>query len=57
VRFDRDERVLLRPLPLRHYRSLVLTPTTPSLATPQSAALSVERRPLAWYDRVAGVAR
>lgn len=57
VRFDRDERVLLRPLPLRRYRSLVLTPTTSSLATPQSVALSVERRPLAWYDRVAGVAR
>lgn len=58
VRFDRDERVLLRPLPPHRYRSLVLTPTTPTVAAPPSPALHrVERRPLAWYDRVAGVAR
>jgi transposase len=58
VRFERDERVLLRPLPLRPYRSLVLaaTPTLP--APPQyPALLTVERRPLAWYDRLAGVGR
>ena len=58
VRFDRDERVLLRPLPLRRYRSLVLTPTPSTVPAPPSPTLlSVERRPLAWYDRVAGVAR
>jgi excisionase family DNA binding protein len=58
LRFDRDERILLRPLPLRRYRSLMLTPTTSSVpALPSPALLSVERRPLAWYDRVAGVAR
>jgi len=57
VRFDRDERVLLKPLPLRRYRSLVLTLTPTTVPAPPSPTLlSVERRPLAWYDRVAGVA-
>jgi transposase len=56
VRFERDERVLLRPLPLRPYRSLVLAATTATLPAPP-ALLTVERRPLAWYDRLAGVAR
>jgi transposase len=56
VRFERDERVLLRPLALRPYRSLVLAATTPALPSPP-ALLTVERRPLAWYDRLAGVAR
>jgi transposase len=56
VRFERDERALLRPLALRPYRSLVLP--TPKLAAPQyPTQLSVERRALAWYDRVAGVTR
>lgn len=59
VRFERDERVLLRPLALRPYRSLVLTATKPTVpAQPQyPALLVVERRPLAWYDRFARVAR
>jgi len=58
VRFDRDERVLLRPLPLWRYRSLVLTPATSTVpAAPSPPLLSVERRSLAWYDRLAGIAR
>jgi transposase len=57
VRFDRDERVLLRPLPLKRYRSLILTPATPTPPASYSGLLSVERRPLAWYDRIAGVGR
>jgi len=59
VRFERDERVLLRPLPLRPYRSLVLAAGTPALPAPSQypALLTVERRPLAWYDQLAGVAR
>jgi len=59
MRFDRDERVLLRPLALRPYRSLVLT-ATPSSSPAQPrypTVLSVERRSLAWYDRLICVAR
>jgi transposase len=57
VRFERDERVLLKPLALRPYRSLALA-TQPTSSPPQcSALLTVERRPLAWYDRLAGVGR
>ena len=56
VRFERDERVLLKPLALRQYRPVVLAaPTTPG--KPSCPALTVERRPLAWYDRLARVAR
>ena len=59
VRFERDERVLLRPLALRPYRSLVLAATAPTLPAPPQypALLTVERRPLALYDRLAGVVR
>jgi transposase len=57
TRFERDERVLLRPLALQPYRS-VLLPATTQPTPPQCPALtSVERRPLAWYDRLTGVAR
>jgi transposase len=58
ARFDRDERVLLRALALRPYRSLTLS-TTRQPKQPQYPALTttVERRPLAWYDRLTGVAR
>jgi transposase len=56
VRFERDERVLLKPLALRPYRSLVLA-TKPTPSQPSYPALSVERRPLAWYDRLARAAR
>jgi hypothetical protein len=59
VRFERDERVLLRPLALRPYRSLVLAAPKPTLASPPQspALLTVERRPLAWYDRLARLAQ
>jgi transposase len=57
VRFDRDERVLLKPLALRRYRSLVLAATTSTGGKPSYPALTVERRSLAWYDRLARAAR
>jgi transposase len=56
VRFERDERLLLKPLALRRYRSLVLA-TKPTPRQPSYPALSVERRSLACYDRLARVAR
>lgn len=54
VRFERDERARLRPLALQPYRSLVQSPvSTPS---PRLRALpTVERRPLAIYNQLAGV--
>jgi transposase len=56
VRFERDERVLLKPLALRPYRSLVLA--TPAAASkPSYPAVTVERRPLTSYDRLVRVAR
>jgi transposase len=59
LRFERDERVRLRPLALRPYRSLVMAAHTPERSRPPQppAVLSVERRPLAWYGRLSGVAR
>ena len=57
VRFERDERLLLRPMALRPYRSLVLAATSAAASKPSYPALSVERRPLAWYDRLARAAR
>jgi transposase len=58
-RFERDERVLLRPLAMRPYRSLVMAASKPSLPRqPRSpAVLTVERRPLAVYDQLTGVAQ
>jgi transposase len=57
LRFEREERVLLRPLAPRPYRSLVKAATQPDRSRlPRSPALlTVERRPLAWYDRLTGV--
>lgn len=59
LRFERDERVVLRPLAAHPYRSLVATANTPERSRPSQppAMLHVERRPLAWYDRLTGVAR
>ena len=59
VRFERDERVLLRPLAPRPYRSLLAAAIAPARPRqPRSPALlSVERRALAWYDRLTGVAQ
>jgi transposase len=56
TRFERDERVLLKPLALRPYRSLIV-PTSRQPTQPCYPVLtSVERRSLAWYDRLTGVA-
>jgi transposase len=57
VRFERDERLLLKPLALRRYRSLVLATTAAASSKPAYPPLSVERRSLAWYDRLARAAR
>jgi transposase len=58
LRFERDEQMLLRPLASRPYRSLVAAAALPDRPRqPHSPALlTVERRPLAWYDRLTGVA-
>jgi len=58
-RFDRDERFVLSPLAPRPYTSLVVTRPS-SAATPARAArplVTVEKRPLAIYARLAGGAR
>jgi transposase len=51
VRFARDEQSVLQPLAPRAYRSLVLTPATPSRETVgrTMSHVAVERRPLAHY--------
>jgi len=57
LRFERDEKGLLLPLPARPYRSLVLLPQTvsePHSATPAVPVVAVERRPLAAYAALAG---
>ena len=56
TRFERDERVLLRPLALRPYRPVLLPATTQPAPAQYPRLTSVERRPLAWYDRLTGVA-
>ena len=58
VRFERDERALLRPLPSRSYRSLVLPleraePGRSKTVIPLPK-IEVERRPLQTYSRIAG---
>jgi transposase len=59
LRFEREERVLLRPLAPRPYRSLVMAATQPERPRQSRTPtlLTVERRPLAWYDRLTGVAQ
>jgi transposase len=54
LRFERDERLLLQPLAARPYRPVAVV-TAPA-RQPRSPLLTVERRPLAAYDRLAGVA-
>jgi transposase len=55
-RFDRDERVVLRPLAARPYRSLIVRLDAPTLAPPARRVppIAVERRPLAAYAALAG---
>jgi transposase len=54
-RFDREERMALKPLAPRPYRSLVLS-ATPQLSTRSAPTprLQVERRPLEVYTRIVG---
>ena len=58
VRFERDERVLLKALASRPYRPVAVAATKPTRpAQPLSPVLLVERRPLAAYDQLAGLTR
>jgi transposase len=58
VRFERDERVRLKALAPRPYRSLTVVATKPTRAAQaRSPVLLVERRPLASYDQLAGLTR
>ncbi len=59
VRYERDERIVLRPLPPRPYRSLVLDQRRPAavdhrVRSPKVPVLGVERRPLADYQALVG---
>lgn len=54
VRFERDEREQLKPLAPRPYRSLILAAQPAKSFAPRPHLPSVERRPLAVYDRIAG---
>ena len=59
LRFERDERALLQPLPPRPYHSLVVDRMArPSgdtkIYAPQVPVLSVERRPLSHYAELVG---
>ena len=55
-RFDREERFLLQPLAARRYTSLVLdrTPTSTPARRPPRPVVTVEKRSLAAYARLAG---
>ena len=55
TRFERDERALLKPLAMQPYRSLVLE-STKRAARPRQSMPTVQRRPLAVYDQIAGAA-
>ena len=57
LRFERDERMLLKTLAPRPYRAVVPATTVLTRPTARCSALAVERRSLASYDRLAGVAR
>lgn len=58
-RFNRDERVVLQPLALRPYRSLVLVPAAAQKTERVQSvpSIAVEQRPLSTYGRIAGGAR
>lgn len=62
LRFERDERALLRPLPPRPYHSLVVEPrprrrVEPTIRAAQLPVVSVERRPLTHYAELVGGVR
>lgn len=54
VRFDRDERAVLRILASRPYRSVVQLQPTRGQSGNRASLPSVERRALSVYDRIAG---
>ena len=56
TRFERDERALLKPLAMQPYRSLVLESAKPTARPRLQSMPTVERRPLAVYDQIAGAA-
>ncbi len=55
-RFDRDERAVLQPVPSRRYTSLVLDApaVTRPRPRPPKSGITVEKRPLSAYARLAG---
>lgn len=60
LRFERDERALLQPLPHRPYHSLVVEPrraVEPKIRAVQVPVVSVERRPLSHYAELVGGVR
>jgi transposase len=60
VRFERDERALLQPLPVRTYHSIVVDRSPrrmTKIPVPRVPELVVERRPLAHYAELVGGAR
>lgn len=59
LRFERDERALLKPLARRPYRSLVLLPDDATALKPVRPVprVPVARRPLTAYAELAGAAR
>jgi transposase len=54
ARFERDERARLNPLAMQPYRSLVLESARPAARPRLHAMPTVERRPLAVYEQIAG---
>lgn len=54
ARFERDERTRLNPLAMQPYRSLVLESARPAARPRLHSMLTVERRPLAVYEQIAG---
>jgi hypothetical protein len=60
LRFERDERALLQPLPARTYHSIVVDRAprrTTKILMPRVPEIVVERRPLARYAELVGGAR
>jgi transposase len=54
ARFERDERARLNPLAMQPYRSLVLESARPAVRPRPHSMPTVERRPLAVYEQIAG---
>ena len=54
ARFERDERARLNPLAMQPYRSLVLESARPAARPRLHSMPTVERRPLAVYEQIAG---